>query len=38
MKDMFALKRAGHFAGCPHDYADTDTNRVVERAKVRMCT
>ena len=22
IKDMFALERAGHFAGCPHDYAD----------------
>jgi len=23
LEDAFALERAGHFAGCPHDYADT---------------
>ena len=23
MEDTWALERAGHFAGCPHDYADT---------------
>ncbi len=36
MKDTFALERAGHFAGCPHDYADT-VGKDHGRIEIRCC-
>ena len=36
LEDTFALERAGHFAGCPHDYADT-VGKGHGRIETRRC-
>jgi len=36
LEDTFALERAGNFAGCPHDYADT-VGKDHGRIEIRRC-
>ena len=35
-RTRFALERAGNFAGCPHDYADT-AGKDHGRIEIRRC-